>query len=108
MANEVLAKGTGNRSASWTRAATNWHRMRVQMPHFNGGLGLPPQCASGLAALYFASSTFVGWLAQRPHMRDWIRQGQNLHDQITWSAGPLVDLKDTHTCLIQELRRGRA
>jgi hypothetical protein len=69
---------------AWTRAATNWHRMRVQMPHFKGGgLGLTPQCASGLAAFYSASSTFVGWLAQRPHMLHWIRQGQNLHDHST-------------------------
>ena len=37
-------------------------------------------------------------------MRHWIRQGQNLHDHSTWSAGPLVDLKDTHTCLIQEYK----
>jgi hypothetical protein len=35
-------------------------------------------------------------------MRHWIRQGQNLDDHSTWSAGPLVDLKDTHTCWIQE------
>ena len=67
-----------------------------------GELGLTPQCASGLAAFYSASSIFVVWLAQRPHMRHWIRQGQNLHDHSSWSAGPLVDLKDTHTCLIQE------
>jgi len=68
VANEVLAKARQPIGlVSWTRAASNWHRMRVQMPLFKGGLGLTPQCASGLAAFYSASNTFVGWLAQRPH-----------------------------------------
>ena len=101
VANEVLAKGTGNRSASWTPAVANWHRMRVQLPHFKGGLGLTPQRASSLAAFYSASSTFVGWLAQRTHMRHWIRQDQRLDAHSTWTADPLVELKAAHRCLIQ-------
>jgi len=78
--------------------------MRVQLPHFKGGLGLTPQRASSLAAFYSASSTFVGWLAQRTHMRQWIRQDQHLHKHSTWTAGPLVDLKAAHRCLIQEYK----
>ncbi len=50
MANEALAKGTGNRSASWTPAVTNRHRMRVQLPHFKGGLGLTPAPAPAAGA----------------------------------------------------------
>jgi len=58
------------------------------MPYFKGGLGLTPHCASGLAAFYSASSIFVVWLAQRPHMRHWIGQGQNLQDHSTLVSGP--------------------
>ena len=65
--NEVLAKGTGNRSAMWQPPVMNWHRMTAQLPHHQGGLGLTPQRAYGIAAFYSASSTFLSWLAQRPH-----------------------------------------
>jgi len=41
----------------------NWHRMTAQLPHHQGGLGLTPQRASGIAAFYSASSTFLSWLA---------------------------------------------
>ena len=57
-----------------------------------------------IGAFYSASSTFVGWLAQRTHMRHWIRQDQHLHAHSTWTAGPLVDLKAAHRCLIQEYK----
>jgi len=48
--NEELAKGTGNRSEMWERSVMNWHRMTAQLPHHQGGLGLTPQRASGIAA----------------------------------------------------------
>lgn len=60
--NEVLAKGTDNRSALWGRVAMNWHRMTAQLPHHEGGMGLTPQRASGIAAFYSASS--IRWLAR--------------------------------------------
>jgi len=40
--NEVLAKGTGNQSATWEWSVMNWHRMTAQLPHHQGGLGLIP------------------------------------------------------------------
>ena len=67
--NEVLAKGTGNRWRSWDQRATNWHRMTVQLPPFKGGLGLTPQAASGIAAFYSGTCSFIGWMAQRSHLR---------------------------------------
>ena len=67
-----------------------------------GGLGLTPQRASGIAAFYSASSTFLSWLAQRPHRQQWLRQGQLLHDHATWTASLLLELKHTHKSLIQD------
>ena len=40
--NEVLAKGTGNRSRRWDQDESKWHRMTVELPPFKGGLGLTP------------------------------------------------------------------
>ena len=100
--NEVLAKGTGNRWRSWDPRETNWHRMTVQLPPFKGGLGLTPQAASGIAAFYSGTCSFIAWLAQRTHLRHWLRQGQSLGDHTTWMAAPLVDLKHTHACLLQD------
>ena len=97
MVNEVLAKGTGNRSRSWNQDEKQWHRTTVELPPFKGGLGLTPQSASGIAAFYSATSALVGWLAERSH--EWLRYGQCLEDPTTWSAAPLVDLKQTHTRL---------
>ena len=101
--NEVLAKGTDNRSALWGRAAMNWHRMTAQLPHHEGGMGLTPQRASGIAAFYSASSTFVGWLARRPHRLQWLRQGE-LADPGTWLTGPLLELTHTHKTLLQDYK----
>jgi hypothetical protein len=84
--NEMFAQGTGNRSATWGQAVMNWHRMTAQLPHHEGGLGLTPQRASGIATFYSASCTFLGWLAQRPHRQQWLRQGQLLHDHEAWTA----------------------
>ena len=99
--NKVLAKGTGNRWRSWDQRKTNWHRMTVQLPPFKGGLGITPQAASGIAAFYSGTCSFIGWLAQRSHLRHWLRQGQCLDDHTTWLAAPLVDLKHTHARLLQ-------
>jgi len=67
-----------------------------------GGMGLTPQHDSGIAAFYSASSTFVGWLAQRPHRCHWLRLGRRLQDHGTWTASTLVDVKHTQARLIDE------
>ena len=74
--------------------------MTVELPPFKGGLGLTPQSASGIAAFYSATSALVRWLAERSH--EWLRYGQCLEDPTTWSAAPLVDLKQTHTRLLRD------
>ena len=77
-------------------------RMTVQLPPFKGGLGLTPQGDSGIAAFYSRTCSFIGWLAQRSHLRHWLRQGQCLDDHTTWVAAPLVDLTLTHARLLQD------
>ena len=84
------------------KVKTNWHRMTVQLPPFKGGLGITPQAASGIAAFYSGTCSFIGWLAQRSHLGHWLCQGQCLDDHTTWVAAPLVDLKRTHARLIQD------
>ena len=51
-----------HRRRSWDQRETNWHRMTVQLPPFNGGLGLTPQVllASLLSTLARALS-LDGW-----------------------------------------------
>ena len=41
-------------------------------------------------------------MAQRTHLRHWLRQGQSLGDHTTWAAAPVVDLKQTHARLLQD------
>ena len=52
--NEVLAKGTGNRSRSWSQDETNWHRVTVDCPHSRAGLASHPRVlqASLLSSLW--------------------------------------------------------
>jgi hypothetical protein len=64
----------------------NFHRVTMQLPHRNGGLGLTPHRASGMAVFYSASSTFVGWIAQRPHLRHLLSLGQCPTDPTTWTS----------------------
>ena len=49
---------------SWTEDERNWHKRTMQLAHHMAGLGLTPQCASGIAAFYHSTARFVGWLAQ--------------------------------------------
>jgi len=56
------------------------------------GLGLTPQCASGIAAFYLFTARFVGWLAQIDAPEIWIGSAQKLDHPDTWTASNLVAL----------------
>ena len=64
---EVLRRGTDTESHEtrflcdkWDEAGRKWHIRTVQIAHHLGGLGLTPQCASGIAAFYHSTAHFVG------------------------------------------------
>ena len=98
---EALRRSTGlglpdatvkNLCDCWTEDERNWHRHTMQLAHHMAGLGLTPQCASGIAAFYHSTARFVGWLAQ-------------LHQCCTpktWTASNLFALGRTHSLLLQE------
>ena len=60
------------------------------------GLGLTPQCASGIAAFYHSTARFVGWLAQLDAPDTWLGPDQKLDDPDTWEAANLAALGRTH------------
>jgi hypothetical protein len=70
--------------------------------HHIGGLGLTPQCASGIAAFYHSIARFVGWMAQMDAPERWLGSAQKLDQQDTWTESNLVALKHTHHELCQE------
>ena len=64
---EVLRHGTDTEAHEssflcdkWDEAERKWHIRTVQISHHLGGLGLTPQCASGIGAFYHST----GWMAQ--------------------------------------------
>jgi len=74
----------------------------LQLAHHMAGIGLTPQCASGMAAFYHSTARFVGWLAQIDDPEIWISSAQKLDQADTWTASNLVAL--THRMLLQEFK----
>jgi hypothetical protein len=65
---EVLRRGTNTESHEtrflcdkWDEAERKWHIRTVQIAHHLGGLGLTPQCASGIAAFTPLRALWDGW-----------------------------------------------
>ena len=108
---EVLRRGTDTDSHDpSTRflcdkrkdAERQWHIRTVQIAHHLGGLGLTPQCASGIAAFYHSTARFVGWMAQMDTPERWLGSAQKLDQPDTWTASNLVALQHVHNELCQE------
>ena len=66
------------------------------------GLGLTPQCTSGIAAFYDSTARFVGWLAQLDAPERWLGHAQKLDHPDTWTSAFLVALGCTHSLIIHE------
>ena len=73
----------------------SWCILKVQSPHHEGGYAITPSEASGLAAIYSATSKFVALLASLTHGDAWVRAGQALAAPDTWSI------------TVQELQRAK-
>ena len=108
---EVLRRGTDTESHDpstrflcdkWNDAERQWHIRTVQIAHHLGGLGLTPQCASGIAAFYHSTARFVGWMAQMDAPERWLGSAQKLDQPDTWTASNLVALQHMHNELCQE------
>ena len=102
---EVLRRGTDlglpdatvkNLCDGWTDDELNWHRRTMQLAHHMSGLGLTPQCASGIAAFYHSTARFVGWLAQLDAPDTWLGPDQKLDQPDTWTAANLAALGRTY------------
>ena len=74
----------------------------MQLAHHMAGLGLTPQCASGIAAFYHSTARFIRWLDQIDAPEIWIGLAQKLDQPDTWTTSNLVALGHTHKMLIQE------
>jgi hypothetical protein len=108
---EVLRRGTdlGLTDATvktlcdgWTDDELNWHRRTMQLTHHMSGLGLTPQCASGIAAFCHSTARFFGWLAQLDAPDTWLGPDQKPDLPDTWTASNLAALDRTHRLLVQE------
>jgi hypothetical protein len=67
----------------------------IKLPHHQGGLGITPLPALGMAAFYSVTSNMVSWLGSHPHAPQWVA-GQNLADPTTWKCSSLTTLKQLH------------
>ena len=65
-----------------------WCRLIVELPLHQGGLGITPLPASGMAAFYSANAHMVSWLCSLPHASEWVA-GKNLAAPTLGTARPL-------------------
>ena len=61
--NEVLNAATGDTAKNLSPIMQNWCKLIVQSPHHKVGYTITPTAASGLAAFYSDTVTFVTMLA---------------------------------------------
>jgi len=88
----ILQRGLGATNDTLPANILSWCRTIVELPHQEGGLGITPLPASGMAAFYSATANLVSWLGSLPHASQWIA-GQTLDDPTTWLCSALTTLK---------------
>ena len=98
---EVLRAATGDTLMQAPQLVQKCCKLKVQSPHHEGGYAITQTAASGLAAFYSATSWFVVFLANLPHGRAWLHDGQVFADHCTWYNPQLQALVQTHARLIQ-------
>ena len=91
----ILQRGLGATYDTLPANVLTWCRTVVELPHHEGGLGITPLPASGMAAYYTATANLVSWLGSLPHASEWVA-GQTLDDSTTWSCSALTNLKQLH------------
>jgi hypothetical protein len=77
--------------------------MVLQLPHTEGGFGVPFNCVTKDASFYTTTSHFVAWLGAFPQERQelWLPK-DDLRDSSSWSSPPLVLLCDIHSKLLPQ------
>jgi hypothetical protein len=91
----ILQRGLGDTFRTLTVQELAWCLAIIELPHHQGGLGITPLPASGMAAFYSATANMVSWLGSHPHAPQWVA-GQNLADPTTWKCLSLTTLKQLH------------
>ncbi len=77
--------------------------MVLNLPHAEGGFGVPFKCVTKDAAFYTTTSRFVSWMgsfSQAPQEL-WLPK-DDLRDSSSWSSPPLMFLRDIHSKLIDQ------
>ena len=67
MVKAILQRGLGATYDTLPANVLTWCRTVVELPHHEGGLGITPLPASGMAAYYTATANLVSWLGSLPH-----------------------------------------
>ena len=96
---QAIQRGLGDTFGTLTARVLKRCRIIVELPHHEGGLGITPFQASGMAAFYSATAKLVTWLQSLPHASDWAA-AQNLVDPDTWTSSALNTLKQLHDQLL--------
>jgi len=81
--------------------------MKLQLPHFQGRVGVTPNAGSAISAFYAASASLVQWLGFCSHAEQdsidfastWAR-GQDFANPDQWPAPIFLALKQTHQVLL--------
>jgi hypothetical protein len=103
IADALLKKGTNQHVDGWDTSSKDWAHMVLQLPHTEGGFGVPFNCVTKDATFYTTTSRFVVWLGAFPQERQelWLPK-DDLRDSSSWSSPPLVLLRDIHSKLIDQ------
>jgi len=102
-------KCTTNAHGEWTAAFRRSVDMKLQLPHFWGGFGVPPSASSAISAFCAASVSLVQWLGFCSYAKQnfidlastWA-PGQDLANPDQWSAPILLALKQAHQVLLTD------
>jgi hypothetical protein len=99
----LLKKDTKQHADGWDTSSKDWAHMVLQLPHAEGGFGVPFNCVTKDSVFYTTTSRFVGWLGAFPQERQelWLPK-DDLRDSSLWSSPPLVLLRDIHSKLIDQ------
>ena len=79
----ILQRGLGDTYDTLPAHILSWCRTIVELPHHEGGLGITPLPAFGMAAFYSVTANWVSSLGSLPHASQWV-VGQTLDDPTTW------------------------
>ena len=109
MLEALCRKGTTNFHDEWTAVLRRFVDMKLQLPHFRGGVGVTPNAGSAISAFYAAPVSLVHWLGFCSHAEQnlivlastWA-PGQDVANPDQWSAPILLALKQAQQVLFTD------